>query len=140
MDESGFIPLIVSLDQVITQTDLVVQRLKEEEANLRLLNLQNQFVNNAEIFKPQRRLILEGPLERVKVINDVADCKAYYFHLFSDRLIYSSKKSSSVNISYKLQKSIDLSGLQLFSLSPEEYNVDNIISLTSKSDNFSISL
>lgn len=70
-------------------------RLADEESNLQLLNLQNQFVGNATIFKQGRRLLKEGLLERVKVNNGSPDYKIYYGHLFNDCFMYSQRSARS---------------------------------------------
>jgi len=132
--ENGFLDLILALNSVVSQTEEVDLRLKDEESNLQLLNIQNQFSGASAIFKQGRRLIKEGYADRIRVQNDVTSCKQYYIHLFNDCLLYSTKKSASLGSPFKLHKSFDLVTLNCFLVAESEYEMKNVISLVSKKD------
>lgn len=95
--------LEVALGAVITQTNHVDARLKEEEQHLQLLALQSQFAGRPDIFSPQRRLITEGEV--------TVNGKNYFAHLFNDSLIYSSR--STISGAYRLRHRIALTGAKV---------------------------
>lgn len=134
ISEVGFLDLVVALSSVIVQTEEVEMRLKDEESNLQLLNIQNQFSGNAAIFKQGRRLVKEGYAERIRMINNQLNSKVYYIHLFNDCLLYSAKKSATIGPPFKLHKSFELISLSCMISEESEYDMKNVISLTSKKD------
>lgn len=88
---------------------------------------------NPVIFTPNRKLIREGEVERVKLKKTgEVDTKLYYAHLFNDAFIYSSR--NRVTGGFKLHVAVDLKGCTLnhsqmggskiFSLVGPKENVD----------------
>lgn len=105
--------LEAALLELIEQTNLVDERIKKEEDSKELLHFQFEFVGNIQIFKPGRRIVYRGTLEKIrqekgatKDSNRFAR-KTYHVTLFNDALIYYTKVLS-VNGSYKMHKMIDL--------------------------------
>jgi hypothetical protein len=141
--EPGFMQLINALYAIVTQSEDVEARLKDEESNLQLLSIQNQFSGNANIFKQGRRLIRESAVDRVrtaKSAKDEADQKGYYIHLFNDCMIYSTKKYNALGSYYKLKKTLDLFSLNLVIEPESTFGLTNVVTFTLPDDvEFSVS-
>jgi hypothetical protein len=102
-------PLPSALEALKRQSSMVDEKVQEEEASLRLLALQDMFAGNPKIFTPNRRLIKEGELIKVREAHGQITQKRYYAHLFNDALVYSSLQAVG-NFTYKMHKAIDLAG------------------------------
>ena len=52
-------------------------------------------VGDPRIFTPNRRLVREGEIERVRGSGGRVEIKKYYVHLFNDAFIYSQRNALS---------------------------------------------
>lgn len=86
--------LTETLAVIITHTESIDSKLKEEEGRLQLLAIQNNFTGDPVIFTSTRKLVKEGEIERLKkstAKNDEIGTHIYYAHLFNDAFVYSAK-------------------------------------------------
>ena len=101
------------LEMINAQTDLIDEKLNEAKHGIELLNLQNRFYGNPDIFKVSRRILKEDVLTRVSFGTTGIEYKSFYVHLFNDCFIFSMQKKSMIGsssgMSYKLHTSIKLS-------------------------------
>jgi hypothetical protein len=77
------------------QSNLVDEKNREEEEGKQLVTLQYLFQGNPQIFKPGRKIIREGELEKIRKDKSGQrfSSKSYYAHLFNDCLMYSVRYS-----------------------------------------------
>lgn len=126
--DNYFYLVLQAMDAINVQTDLVIDREKQQAENLALLALQNKFAGDHVIFQPSRKLLKEGELLRIK--KGGSDCKAYYIHLFNDCIMYSTRSSRGFS-EFKLHKTICNSDL-LISYINDDQNVPYGISIGNK--------
>lgn len=106
--------LATVLSKYQIENNIIQESLSNEEYNLFLLNLQSRFINNVEVFRPNRKLVKEGILEKLQITTGLSktpqtSVSKVYIHLFTDCLLYSSFKREGDTTIFKLQKSISLS-------------------------------
>ena len=121
------------------QSRLVDEKNREEEEAKQLVQLQYLFQGNPQIFKPGRKIICKGELEKVRKdkTGQHYSTKTYYAHLFNDVLMYSVKYSLSGT--FKLHKVVDLNDAVVEKCRLPATDVlstlTNLFSLTAKGDN-----
>ena len=118
---------LISLSE---HSSLVDEKNREEEEAQQLLKLQYLFQGNPQIFKPTRKIIRMGDVEKVRKDKDGNrfSTKQYYAHLFNDVFIYSVKNRLSGT--FKLHKVIDLDGAVVEKCSGRLPSTDVLSSLT----------
>lgn len=73
-------------------TQFVETTLREQAVQLELLTLQSQFIGQVDIFAPNRRLIRDGPMVKIRLDkNNQRTESQVYAHLFNDALLYSTR-------------------------------------------------
>ena len=104
-----------TLDDVLESMKKVKRNIEKQETEVELLRIQGQFIGNPPIYKPGRRLIIEGELFRVNKDSSNHDKKdkQYKFHLFNDSLCYSRIISTG---SYKFTRALNLSSAMIQNL------------------------
>lgn len=92
-----------ALDLVAGFSLEVDDKLKLENERIILLAIQSKFVGNPPIYKPSRRFVKDGRVER---LGEGKKPKVYHLHLFNDAILISSY--NSVFDSFKFHKVVDL--------------------------------
>lgn len=92
-----------ALDLVAGFSLEVDEKLKLENERIILLAIQSKFVGNPPIYKPSRRFVKDGRVER---LGEGKKPKVYHLHLFNDAILISSY--NSVFDSFKFHKVVDL--------------------------------
>jgi len=73
-------------------TQFVEDTLRDQAVHMELLALQSLFIGHVDIFAPNRRLLREGHMARVKVDKkDQREESPVYAHLFNDALLISTR-------------------------------------------------
>jgi len=124
------------LQCILDSMDKVQKSIDKQQTEVELLRIQGCFIGNPPIYKPGRRLIIEGELFRVNkdsTNHDKKD-KQYKFHLFNDSICYSRILAAN---SYKFTRALNLSTSVLNNL-PDLPNDDYAFEIVSGGRAFKI--
>ena len=126
-DHPDYAPLEEAIAKVNAAAHVINDTLKDREILNKLFHIQSQFVGKVELVRRGRKFEREGVLTKICRRGH----KQFYFHLFSDALVY----SESTMMGYKFHRAIELATSNVKAVEDTD-RVKNAFQISSKHKSF----
>ena len=126
-DHPDYAPLEEAIAKVNEAAHVINDTLKDREILNKLFHIQSQFVGKVELVRRGRKFEREGVLTKICRRGH----KQFYFHLFSDALVY----SESTMMGYKFHRAIELATSNVKAVDDTD-RVKNAFQISSKHKSF----